>query len=1080
VQGANGGSGARTTYTYDGHKLLVYETANELGHVVRTTYDAATGVLVKREGPNPLQASNSGAPAYETERWTLDGFGRILTHSVTMTPAGAANDAYKERVIERVSYDDWRFFNTGEPVSLRAERLRDFAGANANAVWIPTVQTYDGLGRILVKSEFFGGAMAPVATYTYNDLGKVQSLAVPDPSNAGSSVAFAYGYDGLGRVVHLERPDGNGVTIAYAGLAQTITEDTADGSGGSTTKVFDPRGRLIRVEERLAGGASAVSAYAYDANDNVSRITDADGNVTHLLHDWLGNRTRIVRGARAWHYAYDLNGNLVSEQSPMPPGADASHYTVLYAYDDLDRLVRTSYYGMRVSSATTQNPPNPEPEKQFAVFLPVVVKAGGQAVALAAVSPLGGEPALETMATMETMAQMELLDTMETIRYTYDGGAHGLGRLSRVELPFGSVQYGYDVRGLMTLEQRSFALTGAANVSDTQSVRRTYNALGQLTHSQWDDGQQWAIGYDERGLVDTVSWYDPAAAAWQTVADYQRTLAGLPMARTSSYGQTRTFAYDTLGRPVADTVTLDGQANPLAERRYAYTHAGDLASVAGHTNGVSANAAYTYDAQHRLLSAAGPNGYQGNFNYSAAGNILSAKVTWSGSAASRNVIYSYGAVDPLAVDRLQDAATGATYGAFRYDPVGNMTHRTASGGASLLHWNALGQVRQVDAPAGSETYYYDHGFQRMLAVSGQEGVRFWFVERETHYALDGAETNAYLHLSAGGPALARIENNTDVELQYADTLQNLMFALDRAGSVLASFLYGPFGEVVSETGSDDHRRQFNGKESDAVSGLRYYGYRYYDPVALRWNSADPLYSFVPDLGLNEPQRMNLYAFSMNNSVRYYDPDGRDVGNGSADDDYRSNTRGYPYCTGDWLRWCNSDDSSQSEPASDETDEIVFEPAVNCGAECKNEARMGRMKQNEKRASHLEHLVNESEEAIQDDEEILEDDAYPASLVDIVWATAEASAAIWMTTAGCAASPATAGSSCAAGAAGGAIMIGAAYDRLNGEELSEAERDYHQQRVNRAHQFQRPLKQEIKELRTENWDLLFDVVFPPAP
>lgn len=927
VQGANGGSGARTTYTYDGHKLFVYETANELGHVVRTTYDVATGVLVKREGPNPLQASNSGAPAQETERWTLDGFGRILTHSVTMTPAGAANDAYEERVIERVSYDDWSFFNTGQPISVRAERLRDFAGANANAVWIPTVQTYDGLGRILVKSEFFGGAMAPVATYTYNDLGKVQSLAVPDPSNAGSFVTFAYSYDGLGRVVHLERPDGNGVTIAYAGLAQTITEDTADGSGGSTTKILDPFGRLIGVEERLTGGASAISAYAYDANDNVSRITDADGNVTHLLHDWLGNRTRIVRGARAWHYAYNLNGNLVSEQSPMPPGADVAHYTVLYGYDDLDRLVRTSYYGMRVSSATTQNPPNPqnpEPAKQFAVFLPVVVKGGGQAVALVAASPLGGEPALETMATMENMENMELQETMEAIRYTYDGGVHGLGRLSRVELPFGSVQYGYDVRGLLTFEQRSFALTGAANVSDTQSVRRTYNALGQLTHSLWDDGQQWAIGYDERGLVDTVSWYDPAAAAWQAVADYQRALAGLPLVRTSSYGQTRTFAYDILGRPVTDIMTLAGQANPLAERRYAYTHAGDLASVAGHTNGVSANAAYTYDAQHRLLSAAGPNGYQGNFSYSAAGNILSAKVTWSGSAASRNVVYSYGAVDPQAVDRLQDAVTGATYGAFRYDPVGNMTHRTASGGASLLHWNALGQVRQVDAPGGGETYYYDHGFQRMLAVSEQEGVRFWFGERETHYALDGAETNAYLHLSAGGSALARVENNTDVELQYADTLQNLMFALDRAGSVLASFLYGPFGEVVSETGSDDHRRQFNGKESDAVSGLRYYGYRYYDPVTLRWNSADPLYSFVPDLGLNEPQRMDLYAFSMNNPVRYYDPDGRDVWNGAAGDDYRSNTRGVPYCTGDWRRWCNSDDDTGDVETDDvDNDDMVL-------------------------------------------------------------------------------------------------------------------------------------------------------------
>jgi RHS repeat-associated protein len=100
---------------------------------------------------------------------------------------------------------------------------------------------------------------------------------------------------------------------------------------------------------------------------------------------------------------------------------------------------------------------------------------------------------------------------------------------------------------------------------------------------------------------------------------------------------------------------------------------------------------------------------------------------------------------------------------------------------------------------------------------------------------------------------------------------------------VASFVYGPFGEVVAETGSADHRRQFNGKENDVATGLRYYGYRYYDPLTLRWSSADPLYSFVPDLGLHGPQRMNLYTFSLNNPVRYYDPDGREAKEGDKGD-----------------------------------------------------------------------------------------------------------------------------------------------------------------------------------------------------
>ncbi|MBV7332933.1 hypothetical protein KFU94_32845 [Chloroflexi bacterium TSY] len=133
----------------------------------------------------------------------------------------------------------------------------------------------------------------------------------------------------------------------------------------------------------------------------------------------------------------------------------------------------------------------------------------------------------------------------------------------------------------------------------------------------------------------------------------------------------------------------------------------------------------------------------------------------------------------------------------------------------------------------------------------------------------------YLHLTHQGIALARVEDGKTIELQYADALRNLMLAMESNGTVKASFLYGPFGEVLHATGQQNHRRQFNGKENDSMTTLRYYGFRYYDPLTLRWNSADPLYRVLPDIGLAEPQRLNLYSFTLNNPVNYFDPDGRD-------------------------------------------------------------------------------------------------------------------------------------------------------------------------------------------------------------
>jgi RHS repeat-associated protein len=158
-------------------------------------------------------------------------------------------------------------------------------------------------------------------------------------------------------------------------------------------------------------------------------------------------------------------------------------------------------------------------------------------------------------------------------------------------------------------------------------------------------------------------------------------------------------------------------------------------------------------------------------------------------------------------------------------------------------------------------------------------VRVWFAEREALF-VDGTEVRSSLHLSSGGTAVARVvqdESGTEIELQYVDPMQSLMLSVSDDHTVRAGFLYSPFGEVIWSNGDVNHRRQFNGKESDRLTGLRYYGFRYYDPVSLRWNSADPLLRFAPDVDLTRSQQQNLYQFSLNNPLRFYDPNGLQPG-----------------------------------------------------------------------------------------------------------------------------------------------------------------------------------------------------------
>jgi RHS repeat-associated protein len=133
-----------------------------------------------------------------------------------------------------------------------------------------------------------------------------------------------------------------------------------------------------------------------------------------------------------------------------------------------------------------------------------------------------------------------------------------------------------------------------------------------------------------------------------------------------------------------------------------------------------------------------------------------------------------------------------------------------------------------------------------------------------------------------GTPIVRLEaqgtGNSSPEFQYHSSLQSLLVATTANATVSASFAYGPYGETLQHSGAqaNNRRRRYNDKHKDELSGLYYYGARYYDPISQVWTSADPLYRFVPDAAWDQPRRANLYSFDLGNPMRFVDPDGRDA------------------------------------------------------------------------------------------------------------------------------------------------------------------------------------------------------------
>ncbi|HTJ44261.1 MAG TPA: RHS repeat-associated core domain-containing protein [Kofleriaceae bacterium] len=813
---ASGGTQV-TTITYESWGVYPWQTTDEVGHLVKETHDMGTGAMSHREGPSKrtwIGTCGGGIPCkmsqLEPEEWSYDGLGRVTQHRIAIDPTPPAQ-GYTLTPSEWFSY-----YASASTNYTLTQRLRDIGGTTK----LTSYDYTDGLGRAVAHYELTDSGAWATTRYNYDLGGGLASTVSPHPNDDASTVMSTFTRDGLGRPVQILRPDGTSQLISYDGLSDTAQESApVEGLGPSTKTEHDPFGRLVAVHEP-DGNGDHVTTYAYNAADRMTSIVDADGNTTTMSYDLAGRRTVIARGARQWIYAYDLDNQMTSVQSPIPTGGAAADYTSTTTYDSIDRpLVHTPAYRATTSTQRTD---------------------------------LGIGP----------------------ITTAYADTGEGAGKPSTITLPFGTITYTYGVRGSLKHEQRT--LTLGHNVANpiTQSVDRTYNALGAPVDVTFDDGTSFGTTYDVRGLVASELWH--ASGGDKSVGTYHRHYAGNPDSRTNGYAQKREWTYDAMGRVVGDSIHASLGTPSWSARTYGFDGFGRLATVTGTTNGHAADADFDFDGRGRLAAATVGTTYGASMTYSPAGNVTHASVSGALDAATRDVDYVYGAVDPQAVDRLVDT-NGTTFASLSYDPSGNLTSRQLPSGTETILSDGDDHIRQISAPSGTDTYFFGPGAERMVSF-GPEGIKIWFGESETHLSSTGTQLLRWYHLGAGEP-LARVEKLPGfvptVELQYADALQNLIVTLSANNVVTSSFVYGAFGEVVWQSGQSNHRRQFNGKEADSTSGLRHYGYRSYDPVLLRWTAADPMYRFAPDAAWGEPQRANLYAFSMNNPMHYFDPDGRD-------------------------------------------------------------------------------------------------------------------------------------------------------------------------------------------------------------
>jgi len=178
--------------------------------------------------------------------------------------------------------------------------------------------------------------------------------------------------------------------------------------------------------------------------------------------------------------------------------------------------------------------------------------------------------------------------------------------------------------------------------------------------------------------------------------------------------------------------------------------------------------------------------------------------------------------------------------------------------------------------------------QPVLAVSG---TYQWQRIGQTKYVDDYFEVDKngdfkmHVYLP-GGQKISTLEKE-EVYYPVADHLGSPTIITDEQAEIVETNDYGDYGDMVSRSSQINNDYWFTGQEYDEENGLQYYGARYYDNQTGRFTAIDLLLVELhnPDklkemsngddleMVLFDPQRLNSYAYVLNNPVMYTDPNG---------------------------------------------------------------------------------------------------------------------------------------------------------------------------------------------------------------
>ena len=679
---------------------------------------------------------------------------------------------------------------------------------------VQVANAYGADGRVVGQTD----AVGQTTTFEWDPT--TQRATVTDPN--GNVWTDDYDHNVL---VARTDPLGNATTLAHDEdlNASGVTSPT----GETTSMTYDARGNLLTATAPASLGG-ARKTFAYNADNDPSRVTDARGVVTTYTYDAEGNTERVVQdGRQVSAYTYDSAGRVLTS-------TDGNGRTTTFAYDSAGNVTsETDPLGNRTTYTYDD--------------------AGH---VLTRVDPRGNAPGG--------------VPANFTWRWTYDAA----GRVLTERDPLGAVtRHTYDDAGneLTVTDPEARTTTFVyddANrlVSETGPdpdgsgplpapvTRSTYDDAGNRLTSTDVLGRTTTFAYDAANRLVSTTGPDPDGAGPLTapltttaydedgnVASTVEPRGNVPGASPADYRTT--FAYDAAGRlltttdPLGHTTTraYDPVGNLASERdanghttTFAHDGSGRIVTVTAPDGGVTS---YTYDGNGHPLTRTDANGHVTSFDYDAAGRLstetrpdpdgpgpLGPAVTTRTYDANGNLVatvdpngnatqtagdgrtsFEYDAANRLVRIDYSDSTPDAT---FAYDAVGNRVSMTDGSGTETRAYDDLDRLTNVTRGSNTFSYAYDAvgNLARRTYPGGSVTTYSYDGLDRMATAAVGSETTSYSYDAASNVTQTKLPSgNGHVETRVYDQAGRLTDVTTRRGSTVLASLTGTLDAVGNPT-----------------------------------------------------------------------------------------------------------------------------------------------------------------------------------------------------------------------------------------------------------------------------------------